>query len=94
MDREALMTENAPIVERVTAILTANGYADARDTSAPAGQRKFVVNGGVHAMVTMSWGPEGEEDHQWLDGCRDVLLASGFDVEDCRSYFNVRDFAG
>lgn len=89
------MSENAPsIVERVTAVLTEAGYADARDTSAPTNQRKFVVDGGVDAYVTMSWGPEGEEDHQWLDGCRDVLREHGFDVEDRRTYFNVRDSAG
>lgn len=89
------MTENAtPIVERVTEVLTAAGYANAKDPAAPTNQRKFVVNGAVHAVVTMSWGPEGDEDHQWLDGCRDALRASGFDVEDCRSYFNVRDSAG
>jgi hypothetical protein len=89
------MTENAtPIVERVTGVLTAAGYASAKETAAPAGQRTFVVNGGVHAVVTMAWGPEGEEDHQWLDGCRDALRAGGFDVEDRRSYFNVRDSAG
>jgi hypothetical protein len=89
------MSENAtPITERVTAVLTEAGYADARDTSAPSSQRKFVVNGGVHAVVTMSWGPEGDEDHKWLDGCRDVLRANGFQVEDRRTYFNVRDSAG
>jgi hypothetical protein len=44
------MTENAtPIVERVTGVLTAAGYACAKETAAPAGQRTFVVNGAVHA---------------------------------------------
>jgi hypothetical protein len=44
------MTENAtPIVERVTGVLTAAGYASAKDAAAPAGQRTFVVNGAVHA---------------------------------------------
>lgn len=89
------MTENGTsITGLVTAVLTANGFSDARDTSAPRRGPAFVVEGGVDAVVTISWGPSSPEDYEFLAEYASTLRGNGFAVEDRRSYLIVRDPAG